>query len=87
METVFKFIGTTIYAIIMVVVSIIETILKIIAVVAITPLVIGVAILAPIFKNCSGTEFLHNWYSYATDWHYWPIVSKFKEWYDVRNLR
>lgn len=83
METVFKFIGVTIYAIIMVVVSILETNLKVIAIVAITPLVIGVYILNPIFKNCKGPKFLCDWYSYATDWHYWPIVCQFKQWYGI----
>jgi hypothetical protein len=83
METVFKFIGIIIYTIIMVLVSILETVLKILAVIAITPLVIGVCILNPIFKNCSGPKFLCDWYSYATDWRYWPITRKFKEWYKI----
>lgn len=83
METVFKFIGIIIYTIIMVLVSILETVLKIVAVVAITPLVIGVAILAPVFKNRTSTKFLQNWYSYATDWRYWPIVCQFKQWYGI----
>lgn len=83
METVFKFIGIIIYTIIMVLVSILETVLKIVAVIVITPLVIGAYILSPIFKNCSGPKFLCDWYSYATDWRYWPITRKFKEWYKI----
>lgn len=83
MEKVFKFIGMIIYVIIMATVSILETNLKVIAIVAITPLVIGVYILSPIFKNCSGPKFLCGWYSYATDWHYWPIVCQFKQWYGI----
>lgn len=81
MEKFLETLGKVIVAVILGLVTLIETILKLIALVTIIPLVIVTYLLYPVFKNRNSPDFVCIWYTYAVNWQYWPIYFKFKEWY------
>jgi hypothetical protein len=82
MEKILEIIGSIIVGLILGLIAIIETILKLIAFIAIIPVVIFLHLFVPIFRNCD-FKFIQIWNSYATNWQYWPVYFKFKKWYNI----
>lgn len=82
MEKFLEIIGKVVVALVLGVVTIIETILKFTAFIALIPLVIVTYLLCPVFKNRNSPNWVCTWYTYAINWQYWPIYFKFKEWYE-----
>lgn len=81
MEKFLEIIGKAIVALILGLITIIETTLKLVAFITIIPLVIVTYLLYPVFKNRNSPDWVCTWYTYAVNWQYWPIYFKFRKWY------